>query len=428
MVESRQLELSDDLTGVLNRRYLRELFEGEWNERVRSAGHLSLLLLDLDGFKPINDRHGHLAGDAVLRAVTARLRESFRDGDRLVRYGGDEFVVVLEGAGAEEARALAERARTRLAQGEWIDPADGAPIPYRVTFSIGVGTAPEDGLQGDSVLAAADRRLYAEKSLRRAAARTRRRRGLLFALAAAALGLVALVVWRIAPSRPPAPAAGAVSPVAAASQVDPEEVALLRGEVERLSAALAAEGQPTAERDALQQRIRELEETLAAAERRQRAAASRPADAAPAGTAPVRLPSPVPTAGRAPEAGERTTAALPAATPGAENRPASPPAAASSIFPARFVTTPPQLLRHDRPVYPAIALQRRVEGEVELRVAVSAEGRVTRVEPAGSPVGFGFDDAALRAARSAVYRPAQRNGEAVPSETTLRIRFVLDRG
>lgn len=154
MVESRQLELSDDLTGVLNRRYLRELFEGEWNERVRSAGHLSLLLLDLDGFKPINDRHGHLAGDAVLRAVTARLRESFRDGDRLVRYGGDEFVVVLEGAGAEEARALAERARTRLAQGEWIDPADGAPIPYRVTFSIGVGTAPEDGLQGDSVLAA----------------------------------------------------------------------------------------------------------------------------------------------------------------------------------------------------------------------------------------------------------------------------------
>ncbi len=427
MVESRQLELSDDLTGVLNRRYLRELFEGEWSERVRGAGHLSLLLLDLDGFKPINDRYGHLAGDAVLRAVTARLREAFRDGDRLVRYGGDEFVVVLEGAGAEEARALAERARTRLAQGEWIDPADGAPIPYRVTFSIGVGTAPEDGLQGDTVLAAADRRLYAEKSLRRAAARTRRRRGLLLALGATAFGLAGLIVWRVAPSRPPAPAAGAVSPVAAAPQVDPEEVALLRAEVERLSAALAAEGQPTPERDALQQRIRELETTLAEAEQRQRAAATRPVEAAPADAAPVR-PLPAPAAGRGPEAGERSATALATPPPGEAGRPGPAPTVATVPAAAPLVTTPPQLLRHDRPIYPSFALQRRVEGEVELRVAVSAEGRVTRVEPTGPPVGFGFDDAAMRAARSAIYRPAQRNGEAVPSETTLRIRFVLDRG
>ena len=89
---------------------------------------------------------------------------------------------------------------------------------------------------------------------------------------------------------------------------------------------------------------------------------------------------------------------------------------------------PPQLLRHEPPEYPPIALRRRVEATVELRVSVDAEGRVTAVEPVGAPRGLGFDEAARRAALSAVYRPGTRDGVPVAMQTMLEIRFVVDRG
>ena len=112
--EPTDLALRDDLTGAWNRRYLRQLLEEDWAEVVASQGTVTLLVLDLDFFKEINDTHGHLAGDLVLQRASQQLRASFRAEDRLIRYGGDEFVVALFGVGAEEARILAERARTAL--------------------------------------------------------------------------------------------------------------------------------------------------------------------------------------------------------------------------------------------------------------------------------------------------------------------------
>jgi TonB family protein len=342
----------------------------------------------------------------VLRAVAARLRASFRDGDKLVRYGGDEFVVVLPGAGPEEALALAERARSALDTGDWIDPANGQPIPHRVSFSIGVGTTPEDGTTGDAVLAQADRRLYDEKAARRASRKRHRRR------IQAALG--ALALWRISPRRPEAPEVGAGPPrPVAAPTTAAGEVEELRSEVERLTRLLAEESRSAAEREEYERRIRELETRLARVPDVTDAVGKEPAVAPPA-------PLPV-------------DVAVPATAPAGERRGAEGTVAALAAAPApaparAAVIRPPQLLRHEPPEYPPLALRRRVEATVELRLSVDAEGRVTAVEPVGAPRGLGFDEAARRAALSAVYRPGTRDGQAVPMQTTLEIRFVVDRG
>jgi TonB family protein len=409
--------LSDDLTGALNRRYLRELFEREWDALVAEHGRVALLVLDLDGFKPVNDRFGHLVGDAVLRAVSARLRSAFRDDDRLVRYGGDEFVVVLPGAGAVEARSLAERARDALADEAWADPATGRAVEPRVSFSIGVAAAPFDGANGDEVLAAADRRLYEEKGRRRSTRRKprRRARALLAAMLAVTVVAAGVTLWRVL-ARPEVPDVGAVTPPRAFAPSDARrEVERLRAEVERLSSALARERSAT-DRERFERRIRELETALVEAERGEPRPAALPA--APAAPQPVPSSSSSPAgaapAGRAPvplEAGARSGVPVEAAA-----------AEAAARAP---VLAPPQLVSHRSPVYPLVALERRLEATVELRLRVDEGGRVIGVEPVGPPKSFGFDEAARRAAFSAVYRPGTRDGVAVPMETTLTIRFVL---
>lgn len=431
MLETLEPALADDLTGLLNRRYLRELFRDSWSEMVSATGRVSLLLVDLDGFKQINDRFGHLAGDAVLRAVAHRLRTSFRDEDRIVRYGGDEFVVVLVDTGPIEARALAERARRALAEAEWVDSSGGSELPHRVSFSYGIATAPDDGLSGDEVVAVADRRLYAEKMVRRAAAEQsrRRRRYLNVALAATAAILLGLAVGRLAGPdafrwwRPVAPEVGATG---APPVVDERsEMAALREEVERLNAALQAAGPSVDAREALLARIHELEARLAEAERTAPAAS---------GSAPAAGPS----AGAIPTADGLVAGQRVSRAPGSADGPTDAPGAGQPLEPevvadaaraaggeVTIVSTPPQLIGHDRPVYPPFALQRGIEGEVELRVRVGADGRVLGVEPTSPQVGFGFDEAARRAALSATYTPAQRDGRPVAADTLLRIRFVL---
>jgi len=408
--------LSDDLTGALNRRYLRELFEREWDELLAEHGRVALLVLDLDGFKPVNDRFGHLVGDAVLRAVSARLRGAFRDDDRLVRYGGDEFVVVLPGAGAVEARSLAERAREALAREAWDDPATGREVEPRVSFSIGVAAAPFDGASGDEVLATADRRLYEEKALRRAARRRRRRRAQLTLAAVLTVTVAAAVAtgWQVL-ARPEAPEVGAVAPRAFAPLDARREVERLRAEVERLSSALAKE-RSAVDREPYERRIRELEAALAAAER------GEPGGAAvePGAPGPLRPQPAAPGANVPPDSPRSPATPEPGARSGGEA--AAPVAAPSPRVPA---VVPPQLVSHQPPVYPLLALQRGLEATVELRLRVDESGRVTAVEPVGAPRSFGFDDAARRAALSAVYRPGTRDGVAVPMETTLTIRFVL---
>jgi len=105
---------TDSLTGLANRRSGRELLEREVRRASRYDRPLSLILFDLDRFKAVNDRYGHAAGDRVLRAVARAAARAVRDTDRVIRWGGEEFVVVCAETGQNEAGQLAERLRRRI--------------------------------------------------------------------------------------------------------------------------------------------------------------------------------------------------------------------------------------------------------------------------------------------------------------------------
>jgi diguanylate cyclase (GGDEF)-like protein len=124
---------TDAVTGCMNHRAMRRRLDEEIGRATRTGGPLSCLLIDLDDFKLVNDRHGHQAGDATLRAVVHALVGEFRAFDRVARYGGDEFVVILPNAELESAAAAASRALERLRA---IPPHDG--VGAGVSASIGV--------------------------------------------------------------------------------------------------------------------------------------------------------------------------------------------------------------------------------------------------------------------------------------------------
>ena len=106
---------TDAVTGSMNRRAMRRRLQEEIDRALRTGGQLSCLLIDLDDFKSVNDVHGHPAGDALLRAVVHALVGEFRAFDRVARYGGDEFVVILPNADLDAAAAAGARALARLA-------------------------------------------------------------------------------------------------------------------------------------------------------------------------------------------------------------------------------------------------------------------------------------------------------------------------
>lgn len=151
---------TDALTGCYNRRYLYDIYPKLWAEALRQDKRLSVLLIDLDLFKKINDEHGHLAGDEVLRHFAEVLRRCTRVSDFLCRLGGEEFLVLTQGD-TDGAQILAEKIRAATA---------ASPVPYDgrsigVTVSIGVAQAdPRDGLKGlSAVLVRADHALYVAK-------------------------------------------------------------------------------------------------------------------------------------------------------------------------------------------------------------------------------------------------------------------------
>jgi diguanylate cyclase (GGDEF)-like protein len=155
--QARRLADTDPLTGVLNRRaWARRLVELQ--DRTRSRGEsLSLLFLDLDRFKEINDRFGHDAGDRALLTVAAVMREELRDVDEIGRYGGEEFVVALPGADARRAMQIAERIRARLQQ--LASATTGGGIP-----TVSIGVASTQGEQDmDTMIRRADRAMYVAK-------------------------------------------------------------------------------------------------------------------------------------------------------------------------------------------------------------------------------------------------------------------------
>lgn len=136
MKQLREQATRDGLTHVWNRTTIFEILQREMTRGFRQESPLSAILLDIDHFKHINDRHGHLTGDMVLRTVASRLIGGLRPYDSVGRYGGEEFLVVLPGCDTVEAMSLAERLRTGIAQ----HPFDSPDGPLSVTASFGVVT------------------------------------------------------------------------------------------------------------------------------------------------------------------------------------------------------------------------------------------------------------------------------------------------
>ena len=159
--EVADLALLDDLTGVGNRRHLLQRLSEECARSERSGEPFALLVIDLDGFKAINDTHGHAAGDACLQHFTLMAQTRLRPGDMLARTGGDEFCVVLPASTLREGAMIARRILDVCR--EDADACVGADIPIAV--SIGVAQWTRDmGAFPDRLIAAADHALYAAKN------------------------------------------------------------------------------------------------------------------------------------------------------------------------------------------------------------------------------------------------------------------------
>ncbi len=167
----------DDLTGLLNRRSFLYALGAELVRADRGDEPVSLIVADLDHFKRVNDRHGHLTGDAVLTAVAQDVRQSLRPYDAACRIGGEEFAVILPRSGSGDAMEVAERIRTLVG----LATREGLP---GVTISLGVATFPADGRTIRTLVSRADDAMYAAKDAGRNTVRA----------------------WQAAPAVPPAAA------------------------------------------------------------------------------------------------------------------------------------------------------------------------------------------------------------------------------
>jgi diguanylate cyclase (GGDEF)-like protein len=160
-LDRTQAELyRDELTGLYNYRYLEIAIDNELRRADRFQTNFCLMFIDLDSFKPINDHHGHPSGSAVLRQVAEVLRDAVREIDIPIRYGGDEFVVLLLGATCPKGVLAAERVRRKIEAREF-KLEDGATA--RLTASIGVAAYPEHARDRASLLRLADETMYSSK-------------------------------------------------------------------------------------------------------------------------------------------------------------------------------------------------------------------------------------------------------------------------
>jgi len=160
--KARETALVDPLTGVFNRRYMEEIFPREISKAVRSGTDLSLIVLDVDGFKGINTKFGHFGGDQYLRDVATLLKKTFRGSDTVLRLGGDEFLIILP----ETSHKQAVRASERLTwETRWWNQAGHAK--YQLSFSCGVATY-RKGMDMKEVLDTADKDMYRIKLERQA--------------------------------------------------------------------------------------------------------------------------------------------------------------------------------------------------------------------------------------------------------------------
>jgi diguanylate cyclase (GGDEF)-like protein len=157
---AEELSVTDDLTHLYNSRYLDSVLHRETKRASRSGRPLSLLFIDLDGFKSVNDTHGHLCGSRALVEAAAVIRSSARETDVVARFGGDEFALVLPDTGSEGAVAVGERLRARVAAYTFLE-AEGLAIT--LTASVGVATLPDVAASAEGLIQAADQAMYRVK-------------------------------------------------------------------------------------------------------------------------------------------------------------------------------------------------------------------------------------------------------------------------
>jgi two-component system cell cycle response regulator len=162
--EAQELARRDELTHLYNRRAMEDMLADEAARAMRYRRPLSVMMIDFDHFKEINDRHGHRAGDDVLREAALLVVAELRANDKATRYGGEEFCLILPEAGADEAAALAERLRRALEGHVFRVARDGGAVDLRVTASIGVASLGEHAGSAERLVRAADRALYEAKA------------------------------------------------------------------------------------------------------------------------------------------------------------------------------------------------------------------------------------------------------------------------
>ncbi len=162
VAEGRKLEKAanrDALTGVLNRGAIMQVAQRELKRAAQTGIRVGFIMSDIDHFKEVNDAHGHAAGDAALREFTRRLSGVLRQGDRLGRYGGEEFLIVVDRSTNETLAAMAERLRQVIAD----EPFDLNGEMRAITASFGGAVSPRSGASVEALTATADRALYEAK-------------------------------------------------------------------------------------------------------------------------------------------------------------------------------------------------------------------------------------------------------------------------
>jgi len=152
----------DALTGVHNRRWMSEAFPRVLHRCKLDSSNSAILVIDIDFFKRVNDTYGHLVGDVALKSLAKIMQVNLRPHDLLVRYGGEEFAILLPDTGIEQARSIAERLRTMVAANEIIS----GDLAFKITVSIGIAPTTQEGSLED-FFGAADRALYRAKELGR---------------------------------------------------------------------------------------------------------------------------------------------------------------------------------------------------------------------------------------------------------------------
>jgi len=410
--DTEDLAYVDSLTGLFNQRLVGELFDQRFDDLVELADSFAVVMIDLDLFKVVNDKYGHLSGDKVLRETAHILRSAFRDSDLIFRYGGDEFLVLLPGASASEAEALGRRAREAMQRYEFLAPEEKERIDVPLSFSIGVAAYPADGDSGRAILALADTRLYGEKRVQLAARRRKRNliTGAAVVVAVRAVGFGMHTLFDRPDETPVRPLVLIEPPTPVEQDDEAERDALLlqigelQRQIEDLRSAQTPQQSspsPSPQIEVLERRVAELTDQL---EARPKETPEREVVEAKPDRAVQAEPVDVPR--RAPVDVQQETA---------------------PAVPRKSRVVPPRLRKQVAPLYPMFAKERGMEATIDVEVLIDEMGRVAEAKAVGKPVGFGFEAAARQAALDSEWIPATRNGVPIPMRTTLQVRFKIAR-